>query len=221
MEIQWILWWWRCGQYEKGIGDMMVCFIYDHWVFSLSDHCCVTDLNASFGSVTLIHATCHWESQPEIYNLDSTMENFALNFLEALNDDSIAKKNLREVLFGGFKEMCETMGQNIVSSLRAEFRQRDEQIDNLKSEIKFLKNKTEDMEQWTRRGSMRIQGIPESTPGSLDDKLLDLFNTRHLLPRRRSKWPIGCLEACSDHGITPMLLPLKTSEKTPLHLLLQ
>ena len=110
-------------------------------------------------------------------NLDSTMENFALNFLEALNDDSIAKK-LREVLFGGFKEMCESMGQNIVSSLRAEIRQRDEQIDNLKSEIKFLKNKTDDMEQWTRRGSMRIQGIPESTPGSLDDKLLDLFNTR-------------------------------------------
>ena len=105
------------------------------------------------------------------------MENFALTFLEALNDDNIAKK-LCEVLFGGFKEMCETMGQNIVSSLRAEIRQRDEQIDTLKSEFKFLKDKTDDMEQWTRRGSMRIQGIFESTPGSLDDKLLDLFNTR-------------------------------------------
>ena len=86
-------------------------------------------------------------------------------------------KKLREVLFGGFKEMCETMCQNIVSSLRAEIRQRAEQIDNLKSEIKFLKNKTDHMEQWTRRGSMRIQGVPESAPGSLVDKLLALFNT--------------------------------------------
>ena len=70
------------------------------------------------------------------------------------------------------------MGQNIMSSLWAEIRQRDEQIDNLKSEIKFLKNKTDDMEEWARRGSMRIQGIPESTPGSLGDKLLDLFHAR-------------------------------------------
>ena len=34
------------------------------------------------------------------------------------------------------------------------------------------------MEQWTRRNPMTIQGIPESTPGSLDDKPLELFNTR-------------------------------------------
>ena len=49
---------------------------------------------------------------------------------------------------------------------------------NWQSEITVIKNKTDDMEQWTRRGSMRIQGIPESTSGSLDDKLLALFNTR-------------------------------------------
>ena len=105
------------------------------------------------------------------------MENFSLNFLEALNDVNIAKK-LRDVLFGGFKEMCQTMEQNIVSSLRAEIKKRDDQIVTLKAEITALKTKTDDMEQWTRRGSMRIQGIPESTPGSLDDKLLFLFNTR-------------------------------------------
>ena len=105
------------------------------------------------------------------------MEHFALNFLEASNDDSINKK-LCEVLFGGFKEMCETMCQNIVPSIREEIRQRDEQMDTLKSGIKFLEKKSDDMEQWTKSSFMIIQGIPGSTPGSLDDKLLALFNTR-------------------------------------------
>ena len=104
------------------------------------------------------------------------MENFSLNFLETLNDVNIAKK-LRDVLFGGFKEMCQTMEQNIVSSLRADIKKRDDQIVTLKAEITAFKSKTDDMEQWKRRGSMRIQGIPESTPGSLDDKLLFLCNT--------------------------------------------
>ena len=82
------------------------------------------------------------------------------------------------------------------------------------------------MEQWTRRGSMRIQGIPESTPGSLDDKLLDLFNTRlkitppiakeeievtHRLPRG-----IFRPQNNSDAAATE-----NKREKTPLHLLQQ
>ena len=32
------------------------------------------------------------------------------------------------------------------------------------------------MEQWTRRGSMRIQGLREDGPGTLEDKILTLFN---------------------------------------------
>ena len=54
-------------------------------------------------------------------------------FFEVWNDDSIAKKNCVKYFLEVFEEMCETTGQNIVSSLRAEIRQRDEQIDNLKS----------------------------------------------------------------------------------------
>ena len=45
---------------------------------------------------------------------------------------------------------------------------------------------------------MRIRGIPESTPGSLDEKLLSLFNTRLKIQppiaKKKSRWPIGCLE---------------------------
>ena len=50
---------------------------------------------------------------------DSTMENFSLNILEAMNDESIAKKALW-CTFGSFKKMCQTLEQNIVSSLRAD-----------------------------------------------------------------------------------------------------
>ena len=73
--------------------------------------------------------------------------------------------------------MYQAMEQNIVSSLRAEIRMCDDRIVILRAEITSPKSKTDDKEQWTRRGSMRINGIPESTPGSLDDKLLSLFNT--------------------------------------------
>ena len=56
------------------------------------------------------------------------------------------------------------------------------------------------MERWTRRGSMRIQGLREDGTGTLEDKLLKLFNddlkiqppimleeveVTHRLPRRR------------------------------------
>ena len=155
---------------------MWCVFDYDHWV--LSDHSCMTDLGTILDqwpySMPLVIGRASLRSAS---SCDNTMKNFSLNFLEALNDVNIAKK-LCDVLFGGFKEMCQTMEQNIVSSLRAEIKKHDDQIVTLKAEITALKTKTDDMEQWTRRGSMRIQGIPESTPGSLDDKLLFLFNTR-------------------------------------------
>ena len=54
-------------------------------------------------------------------------------FFEVINDDSIAKKNCVKYFLEVLKKCVKTTGQNIVSSLRAEIRQRDEQIDNLKS----------------------------------------------------------------------------------------
>ena len=104
-------------------------------------------------------------------------DTFKLSYLQALNDDAIVKR-LQEVLLGGFKQMLDTMSAQIIATLKDEIRQRDVTILNLKKEIKSLQVKSDDMEQWTRRGSMRIHGIPIDTEGSLDDKLLTLFNTK-------------------------------------------
>ena len=104
-------------------------------------------------------------------------DTFKLSYLQALNDDAIVKR-LQEVLLGGFKQMLDTMSAQIIATLKDEIRQRDVTILNLKKEIKSLQVTSDDMEQWTRRGSMRIHGIPVDTEGSLDDKLLTLFNTK-------------------------------------------
>ena len=47
----------------------------------------------------------------------------------------------------------------------------------MEKENKFLKIKVDDQEQYTRRASIRIFGVPESTSGSSDDKVLQLCNT--------------------------------------------
>ena len=60
------------------------------------------------------------------------MENFAFKFREALNDDSIAKKNCVKYFLEVLKKCAKQWVRNIVSSLGAEIRQGDEQIDNLK-----------------------------------------------------------------------------------------
>ena len=63
------------------------------------------------------------------------------------------------------------------SDLLAKLDARDNEIVFLKNKVEVLEDRIDDMEQWTRKGSARIQGLkdsPSESNASLDRKILDI-----------------------------------------------
>ena len=65
----------------------------------------------------------------------------------------------------------------IVMIIKVQLQAKDDQILSLTAENEKLQITVDNLEQYTRRASVRFYGIPESTPGSTDDKILTLCNT--------------------------------------------
>ena len=63
-----------------------------------------------------------------------------------------------------------------IASLRKRIDKKDNAIANLEQQVRDLDIRVDDLEQQGRRGSMRVFGIPEDTPGSVDLKILTLCN---------------------------------------------
>ena len=104
-------------------------------------------------------------------------ELFKINFLDALNDDSVAQK-LQALLVGGTKSLQTSMDALTQSNkkLLDEVKSKDHTIKLLESRCSALEEKLDDLEQWGRRGSMRIQGLPEEGAGQIEDKIIALCN---------------------------------------------
>ena len=66
--------------------------------------------------------------------------------------------------------------QQTVSTLKDTVNKKDAEILALRQEVRDLRATADDMEQHSRRASIRVFGVPEDTPGSTDDKLLVLCN---------------------------------------------
>ena len=102
-------------------------------------------------------------------------DSFKLFLLQALSDTTIAEK-LQEIFRPVFTSIVEYQTTKTIQALKDEIKIRDDIIAGQQKEISSLHDKCDDMEQWTRRGSMRVQGLREDGPGTLEDKLLKLFN---------------------------------------------
>ena len=104
-------------------------------------------------------------------------DEFKLNFIESLKDkecaavlaDVISQANL--TLFNEIQSLKKT-----VTSLKEQIKAKDTKIQSLEKQNSDLEIRLDDLEQYSRRGSIRIYGIDEETPGSTDDKVLDLIN---------------------------------------------
>ena len=72
------------------------------------------------------------------------------------------------------------MDQN--ASLKRQLADRDATIDKLNQEVDALKITIDDLEQHGRKGSIRVFGLPEDTPGQVDEKIMTLVN-EHLKVR--------------------------------------
>ena len=120
------------------------------------------------------------------------MENFKSNYLVTLEDPEIIQrfhlifepmfKKLVDPITHKLQDTSESMAQSI-SLLKTESAEKDTKIKLLSSEVAKLKITAGDLEQQSRKDSVRIFGLPETGSGSADDKVLALCNKRmKLLP---------------------------------------
>ena len=114
------------------------------------------------------------------------MEQFTQFFLAALEDTNVVER-FRLILQPTIDEKLDPVTnalkdtvkdlQQTVGSLQTTIKRKDDEIQALKREVSELHTRVDNLEQHSRRASVRVFGVPEDTPGSTDDKLLHLCNT--------------------------------------------
>ena len=113
------------------------------------------------------------------------MDQFVQHFLAALEDSRVVDRihlimqpSISESLdsvTGALKAMVADL-QQTVNTLQSTIKKWDNEILNLSRDGNDLRAYNDDLEQHSRRASVRVFGVPENTPGSTDDTLLDLCN---------------------------------------------
>ena len=100
-----------------------------------------------------------------------------LTLLEALDDDVVIQKFqsvLKPLLVPIQESIKQVMDQN--ASLKKQLADRDHTISKLNQEVEVLKIAVGDLEQHGRKGSIRVFGLTEDTPGQVDEKIVTLIN---------------------------------------------
>ena len=105
-------------------------------------------------------------------------DTFKIHLLESLGDEAIANK-LHSIFAPSLDKLTKAINDLVQTNqhLKQQLIQKDATIAQLQTRCEDLEGKLDDMEQWTRRGSMRIQGLSEEGSGQVEDKILALCNT--------------------------------------------
>ena len=119
---------------------------------------------------------------------DNTMEHeqFCLNLSSALKDKTTRaclSEVIKEALRSVEEDVRGILNQNKIYQNRLD--EKDRQVTDLTEKCRYLENKIDDMEQWQRRGSMRIQGLKDSRAESnemLDKKIIELSELMEVEP---------------------------------------
>ena len=93
------------------------------------------------------------------------LDHIKLYFIDIMNDPAVISK-LKTAL-SNTDEMADRVAARLdvrFKSLQADLKRKDDEIQQLREEIESLKNKADDNEQYSRRTTVRITGIPEA-PG--------------------------------------------------------
>ena len=92
--------------------------------------------------------------------------------------DSVADSNnqLKREL-SRFTELNTSL-QKEVSDLREVVKNKNAEISSLKNSVSVLQLKTDELEQYSRRNTLRVSGVPESENEDIVDNMLHLFNDK-------------------------------------------
>ena len=110
-------------------------------------------------------------------NEASLTASFLLHLSEALDDGDIIKK-FRTIMSPLMTPVMDALNQAnaTIDFFKKRMDEKDNKIAALEQNISEMDLRLDDLEQQGRRGSMRVFGIPEDTPGSVDAKVLALCN---------------------------------------------
>ena len=107
--------------------------------------------------------------------------------LKALESDEIGdrlkllfKSVVEEAMAPTTRQLTQSVRdmEAVVSTLKGQLKARDDKVASLEKEVARLNGTIDDLEQHSRRGSIRVFGIPEEGTGNTDEKLLAVFNQR-------------------------------------------
>jgi hypothetical protein len=104
---------------------------------------------------------------------------FADALLCALNDDSIKNALVRIMNQGVSEPVSQQITESLnnqITSLKKDLKSRDATIAKIQERIDALTAEADGLEQYTRRNSIRISGIPESGNEDVTAKVVDLIN---------------------------------------------
>ena len=106
---------------------------------------------------------------------DDEDDALALRLVALLNDDQVLAK-LKSVLYP--RELYEKIDSftDRVTSLTIDLAAKEAKIEALTTRVESLEAEADRQEQYSRRPNLRFQGVPESTEGSTDQKIVRLVN---------------------------------------------
>ena len=104
-------------------------------------------------------------------------DTFKIHLLESLGDEAVAKK-LQSIFAPSFDRITDAVKDLVKTNqaLQQQLLEKEAVINHLQQKCEMLEDKLDDLEQWGRRGSIRIQGLPEEGSGQVEDKILALVN---------------------------------------------
>jgi len=111
-------------------------------------------------------------------------ENLAVSLLEALDDEAVASK-LKKILCPDYDQLADIVAAKLgvrLKKLENQLNEKDDIIDSLTKRLEDAENKLDDTEQYSRRTSVRIAGIPEEPTENVQDKVTKVFEAMKLQP---------------------------------------
>ena len=111
-------------------------------------------------------------------------QDFILRMQTAFKDPQFLKI-FREAMKPSLKATETELHSTIVTSLTQQLKVKQDENAALRDRVVSLEDKLDEMEQWTRRGSMRIQGLKDSPSESnelLDQKIIDVCQAINVEP---------------------------------------
>ena len=142
----------------------------------------------------------------------SVMEDFNIHLIAALQDPSVID-SFQKLFDKSNKKTRDAITelQNIVVRLINKLSETDKEISDLKHENQELREELDELQQYSRKPSIRVYGIPESEDEDTDQLLLQLFNERMQLEP-----PVQLQDIEISHRVGRTPYPAQSSDK-PSH----